>query len=375
MGLSIVATCRSQEGSAELGSAAIARSRRLQAARAAEAARARGNRPLLLNALAVARGALGREDATVVVLGAAALRSPERARRAAPRNLNHASAARIAYNALWRAGLASSLRVGLDALRARHRRTRDGRRSTGRRYGRASPPDCGLAQAAPRSRGGPYASRRRARDPPRRLWHAAQSLEGDVGARALLRSARELTLAGTDTFYDLCRSRVCAGTKGNSIGRRWTDTCRRWMLLTAARIRWPAPSRSTGRSTCPRHCAGRWRSAAAWFARRPTRRYSTRRLASAPADWGCEPASTATVAGLRKLVQDGVIAKDETVACVLTGHVLKDPDATVAYHTADPTVFEAKLGKRGVKRASFANRTVQVPNDLAEIVKAIELYA
>ena len=90
---------------------------------------------------------------------------------------------------------------------------------------------------------------------------------------------------------------------------------------------------------------------------------------------GCEPASAATVAGLRKLVQEGVIAKDETVACVLTGHVLKDPDATVAYHTADPAVFDAKLGKRGVKRASFANRAVQVPNDLAEIVKAIELYA
>ena len=90
---------------------------------------------------------------------------------------------------------------------------------------------------------------------------------------------------------------------------------------------------------------------------------------------GCEPASAATVAGLRKLVQEGIIAKDETVACVLTGHVLKDPDATVAYHTADAATFDAKLGKRGVKRASFANRAVQVPNDLAEIVKAIELYA
>jgi threonine synthase len=90
---------------------------------------------------------------------------------------------------------------------------------------------------------------------------------------------------------------------------------------------------------------------------------------------GCEPASAAGVAGLLKLVREGVIDKDETVVCVLTGHVLKDPDATVAYHTADPTVFEAKLGRRGVRRALFANRAVQVPNDLAEIVKAIELYA
>jgi deoxycytidine triphosphate deaminase len=41
----------------------------------------------------------------------------------------------------------------------------------------------------------------------------------------------------------------------------------------------------------------------------------------------------------------------------------------------DPKTFDDVLGKRGVKRAAFANRAVQVPNDLAEIVKAIELYA
>jgi len=90
---------------------------------------------------------------------------------------------------------------------------------------------------------------------------------------------------------------------------------------------------------------------------------------------GCEPASAASVAGLRKLVKEGVIAPSDRVVCVLTGHVLKDPDATVAYHSSDPKLFEEKLGKRGVKRASFANRAVQVPNDLSEIIKAIELYA
>ncbi len=90
---------------------------------------------------------------------------------------------------------------------------------------------------------------------------------------------------------------------------------------------------------------------------------------------GCEPASAASVAGLLKLVREGVVSPDERVACILTGHVLKDPDATVAYHTSDPQTFEAKLGKRGVKRVAFANRAVQVPNELDEIVKAIELYA
>jgi len=90
---------------------------------------------------------------------------------------------------------------------------------------------------------------------------------------------------------------------------------------------------------------------------------------------GCEPASAASVAGTKRLRQEGVIGSDERVVCVLTGHQLKDPTATVAYHSADPKTFEEVLGKRGVRRAMFANRAVQVPNDLDEIVKAIEVYA
>jgi threonine synthase len=90
---------------------------------------------------------------------------------------------------------------------------------------------------------------------------------------------------------------------------------------------------------------------------------------------GCEPASAASVAGARRLRQEGVIAAGERVVCILTGHQLKDPTATVAYHSADQKTFEEVLGKRGVRRASFANRAVQVPNDLEEIIKAIEVYS
>jgi threonine synthase len=39
---------------------------------------------------------------------------------------------------------------------------------------------------------------------------------------------------------------------------------------------------------------------------------------------GCEPASAATVAGLRKLTASLIIDPDETALCVLTGHILKD---------------------------------------------------
>jgi len=47
---------------------------------------------------------------------------------------------------------------------------------------------------------------------------------------------------------------------------------------------------------------------------------------------GCEPASAATVAGIRRLVREGVIAPGDDVVAVLTGHLLKDPDAVMKYH-------------------------------------------
>jgi threonine synthase len=90
---------------------------------------------------------------------------------------------------------------------------------------------------------------------------------------------------------------------------------------------------------------------------------------------GCEPASAASVAGARKLRREGVIAPSDRVVCVLTGHQLKDPTATVAYHSTDQKTFDDVLGHRGVRRATFANRAVQVPNELDEIIKAIELYS
>jgi threonine synthase len=91
--------------------------------------------------------------------------------------------------------------------------------------------------------------------------------------------------------------------------------------------------------------------------------------------FGCEPASAASVAGARLLRDQGIIGADDRVVCILTGHQLKDPTATVAYHTTDQDQFNKVLGSRGVKRASFANRAVAVPNELGEIIKAIQLYS
>jgi threonine synthase len=42
---------------------------------------------------------------------------------------------------------------------------------------------------------------------------------------------------------------------------------------------------------------------------------------------GVEPASAASIAGLRKLREEGVVSADERVVCLTTGHLLKDPEA------------------------------------------------
>ena len=47
---------------------------------------------------------------------------------------------------------------------------------------------------------------------------------------------------------------------------------------------------------------------------------------------GCEPASAASLAGLRRLRASGTIARDDDVVLVLTGHVLKDTAYAAEYH-------------------------------------------
>jgi threonine synthase len=77
---------------------------------------------------------------------------------------------------------------------------------------------------------------------------------------------------------------------------------------------------------------------------------------------GCEPASAATLAGIRKLTAAGTMDRDADVVAVLTGNVLKDPDYIYKYHTG------ALEAPGGVKiAATFGNRSVVVPNDADKI--------
>ncbi|MFA6133066.1 MAG: threonine synthase [Phycisphaerae bacterium] len=82
---------------------------------------------------------------------------------------------------------------------------------------------------------------------------------------------------------------------------------------------------------------------------------------------GCEPASAASVAGARLLVEQGVIDRDARVVCILTGHALKDPDATVGYHTGNWAKGKEVEGPR-----PFANLPIAVEDDLEAICAAIE---
>ncbi len=72
---------------------------------------------------------------------------------------------------------------------------------------------------------------------------------------------------------------------------------------------------------------------------------------------GCEPASAASVAGLKHLVAEGIVEPDARIACVLTGHPLKDPNVTVNYHKE--------------RQGRFSNIPIEVPNDLEKILELV----
>jgi threonine synthase len=55
-----------------------------------------------------------------------------------------------------------------------------------------------------------------------------------------------------------------------------------------------------------------------------------------------EPASASSIAGLKKLVNNGVISKDERVVCITTGHGLKDPDTAIK-QSEKPVEVDAEI--------------------------------
>ena len=76
---------------------------------------------------------------------------------------------------------------------------------------------------------------------------------------------------------------------------------------------------------------------------------------------GCEPASAASLAGLRRLVRDGIVGVNESAVTLLTGHILKDTDAVAAYHFDD----------LGSGPRSGANRPIRVAAELSALERAL----
>ena len=75
---------------------------------------------------------------------------------------------------------------------------------------------------------------------------------------------------------------------------------------------------------------------------------------------GCEPASAASVAGVRALRSRGVIERDDVVVAVLTGHILKDPGILLQYHR------ETEPAPRD------ANRPIEIEPNLKEVERVLK---
>ena len=80
---------------------------------------------------------------------------------------------------------------------------------------------------------------------------------------------------------------------------------------------------------------------------------------------GCEPASAATLAGLRKLAARGVVQPGDDVVAVLTGNLLKDPDYIYRYHTG-----QLQTPSGVTIQSRFGNAPRVVPND-ADLIAAV----
>ncbi|NOX58031.1 MAG: threonine synthase [Planctomycetes bacterium] len=81
--------------------------------------------------------------------------------------------------------------------------------------------------------------------------------------------------------------------------------------------------------------------------------------------YGCEPASAASLAGLKLLREEGMIGPDDKVACILTGHALKDPDATVKFHTSKESGPPESSG-------AAPNQPIKVADEFEAIKRIIE---
>ena len=85
---------------------------------------------------------------------------------------------------------------------------------------------------------------------------------------------------------------------------------------------------------------------------------------------GCEPASAVTLAGLKKLVEQGFVKKGETVVLILTGNLLKDPDFTIKFHRGD--LFKGALQETDVRLAPLQRPPLILDASADAVIQALE---
>ena len=85
---------------------------------------------------------------------------------------------------------------------------------------------------------------------------------------------------------------------------------------------------------------------------------------------GCEPASAVTLAGLKKLVKQGFVKRDETVVLVLTGNLLKDPDFTIDFHRGDMLAG----GKEAEGLGSLRHPPIVLDATLDAVLRTLERF-
>lgn len=89
---------------------------------------------------------------------------------------------------------------------------------------------------------------------------------------------------------------------------------------------------------------------------------------------GCEPASAVTLAGLKKLRQQGKIDADASVILLLTGHTLKDPDYTIHYHRGDLLSEKERVGL-DAEIAATSRSTVELDASVDAVLRELERVA
>jgi threonine synthase len=86
---------------------------------------------------------------------------------------------------------------------------------------------------------------------------------------------------------------------------------------------------------------------------------------------GCEPASAVTLAGLKKLRAQSLIASSDVVVLVLTGHTLKDADYTIDFHRGTLLSGEESTG-REQEIAALRRNAVVVEASPAAVLDAVK---